>query len=788
MGAGYETQEGTWKSSGTPAMLRRIIQLQHIGLFHNGTPEPLELRRVALIYGENGRGKSTLSAVLDSCARNRPDLILSRRTIDEPAASPAVQLVFDTGRARHTFGAGGWDSPRPDVLIFDSQFVQERVHTGLEILSTNRLGLYEFALGDAVQDVRAIEAAGTAARAATHEASELDRALRTHAAPLDVADFRALPLAADGNERLDVLRRQVAAARAAHQILRRPDLVRLQLPDVNLDHVFVLLQRTLPDVHQEAEARVRQHLVRHPNRGLEDWISRGHAFENGEDCPYCGQAVHGLDLLAAYRGYFNEAYGRLKGEIEESHTMVLRQWGTATGLRWFEQWRANTERQNAWADHVPTEPLEFDDNNGGLELDELQRAVLGLLDRKRANPLQLVGTPVEREQVNELLRLLKRRLAPYNTRVDAINALYAAKRQEIAAGDVEAIERGIVIAEKTLLRHRQDVAQLVADYNNAEAAAALARERKDQLRIAHDERMADILGRYQERINARLRRLRAGFSIEHIRGAHPAGQAPRTVYAIHLRGVTVRNLERSTEEPSVPTVLSDGDRRALALAFFLARLDIDGAAVANNIVVFDDPMTSFDTARTAETVRSLAELADACQQLIVLSHDAYFLRDLNRALSGDVTNRTTHKIGFGARDYAIFTPCDLSEICGQPHVKRQRQIVDYLDGRTNDPQPVAEGLRILVEDYYKHRYPMHTHELTTLGGIIQLAEEARVTPLHALRPLLPALRDFNAYASQFHHPAPGQRAPVPNEDRLRHYCRGVLSLIHDEGQSYRLLP
>jgi len=119
-------------------------------------------------------------------------------------------------------------------------------------------------------------------------------------------------------------------------------------------------------------------------------------------------------------------------------------------------------------------------------------------------------------------------------------------------------------------------------------------------------------------------------------------------------------------------------------------------------------------------------------------------------------------------------------------VIQQRAIADYLAGRALDPRPPAEGLRILVEDFYKHRYPQHTHDLTTLGDIIQAAEAVAPTPLQALRHLLPALKEFNVYASRYHHSTQGYRATPIIEDRLRHYCRGALSLVHDEGRSYPL--
>jgi energy-coupling factor transporter ATP-binding protein EcfA2 len=164
-------------------MLRRIVQLEHVGLFHNATPQPLDLQKATLIYGENGRGKSTLCAVLDSCARNRPGLILNRRTIDEPMATPAVQLIFDGGRRQVNFANGAWDAQRPDILVFD------------------------------------------AAREATQRERELERAVRTHAEPFDVANFRDLAQQPDAEARLLDLNRQLAAANNANAILRRADLV-----------------------------------------------------------------------------------------------------------------------------------------------------------------------------------------------------------------------------------------------------------------------------------------------------------------------------------------------------------------------------------------------------------------------------------------------------------------------------------------------------------------------------------------------------------------------------------
>ncbi len=102
--------------------------------------------------------------------------------------------------------------------------------------------------------------------------------------------------------------------------------------------------------------------------------------------------------------------------------------------------------------------------------------------------------------------------------------------------------------------------------------------------------------------------------------------------------------ERSPRSPHWPTdngpsfrnTLSAGDRNTLALAFFFASLDRD-PALADKIVVIDDPMTSLDEHRSLTTVHEMRQLHDRVSQMIVLSHSKPFLlgvwNDADRAAS-----------------------------------------------------------------------------------------------------------------------------------------------------------
>ena len=61
------------------------------------------------------------------------------------------------------------------------------------------------------------------------------------------------------------------------------------------------------------------------------------------------------------------------------------------------------------------------------------------------------------------------------------------------------------------------------------------------------------------------------------------------------------------------------------LAFFLAVLKQD-QQIAQKIIVLDDPFTSLDRFRRTCTQQLIQGLSDSAQQVLVLSHDPFFLK------------------------------------------------------------------------------------------------------------------------------------------------------------------
>jgi wobble nucleotide-excising tRNase len=100
--------------------------------------------KLTLIYAENGRGKTTLVAVLRSARTGDPSTILERHRLGA-MHPPHVVLRDRTGII--SFQDGAWSRTLPEIVGFDDQFVSENICSGMELETGHRQNLYELILG-----------------------------------------------------------------------------------------------------------------------------------------------------------------------------------------------------------------------------------------------------------------------------------------------------------------------------------------------------------------------------------------------------------------------------------------------------------------------------------------------------------------------------------------------------------------------------------------------------------------------------------------------------------------
>jgi wobble nucleotide-excising tRNase len=107
-------------------MIHRLQLLRNIGQFDSvNSVANIPLARLTVVYSENGRGKTTLAAVLRSLATGDPMPIAERRrlTAQHP---PQVVLDCSGGPPPAIFENNAWNRTLTDLVVFDGVFVEER--------------------------------------------------------------------------------------------------------------------------------------------------------------------------------------------------------------------------------------------------------------------------------------------------------------------------------------------------------------------------------------------------------------------------------------------------------------------------------------------------------------------------------------------------------------------------------------------------------------------------------------------------------------------------------------
>src|SRR5580700_5248717 len=96
--------------------LHQIKHIGSVGRFRAASASgDVTFKKFTLIFGENGRGKTTLCSILRSLQTDDPNIVLGRTTLGSGKA-PNVVIQFEDGNA--LFKDGAWNKPNDRLRIF----------------------------------------------------------------------------------------------------------------------------------------------------------------------------------------------------------------------------------------------------------------------------------------------------------------------------------------------------------------------------------------------------------------------------------------------------------------------------------------------------------------------------------------------------------------------------------------------------------------------------------------------------------------------------------------------
>ena len=762
-------------------MINRFQLLRNIGQFDSvdaGANTPLG--HLALIYAENSRGKTTLSAVLRSLATGDPVPIAERQrlTAQHP---PHIVIDCEGGPPAAIFQNGAWNRTLGSIAVFDDVFVDENVYSGLAVGPDHRQNLHELILGarglalneQLLQLTAQIERHNATLRAKAAAVPAAERGTLT------VEDFCALVMRPDVDEEIQTTERDLAAVREQDTIRDASGFDAVNLPFLNVPTIERVLQQGLPALDAAAAARVHAHLAG-AAQGAEAWVADGmrHLPPVGADattgtCPFCAQALAGSPVIAHYRAFFGDAYRDLKSSVADMLAAVNCAHGGDVVAAFERSVRVIGERRRFWSRFCETPEVSIDTAAIARDWQAARDAVVGELSRKQAAPLESMALPEEARTALMAYEAHRLWVAAHNDQLQRTNAAIQRVKERAATGNSAELAADVARLKAIKARHAPATA-LLCDAYLAEKAAKLRTEQlREQAKAALGQYRATAFPGCQAAINLYLEKFNAGFRLDQVLAANTRG-GPTCTYnvVINNASVPVTGGAPVPGQPSFRNTLSAGDRNALALAFFLTSLDQD-PDLANKIVVIDDPVSSLDEHRALTTVQEVRRLALRTSQVIVLSHNKSFLCRIWEG--ADRTQRSALQV---RRDGASSTIAgwDVDQDSVTEHDRRHALMRQYLEAGTLNSREVAEAIRPLLEGFLRVACPERFPPGTLLGPFRELCARCVGTPEEILDAhWTQELADLTEYANRFHHDTnPAWETEMINDGELSGFVQRAL--------------
>ena len=756
-------------------MLQSVISIKNVGRFKNCVAaRDVQFSRFTLIYGENGRGKTTICAILRSLATNVPALIIGRKTLGY-AAQPEIQLRVANGNI--SFRDGAWSADFPDIVVFDGTYVSENVFAGDVVDTDHRRNLYRVIIGaQGVALASEMNSLEEQIRGKNAVIRENKTKLQRHA-PLNMAPeaFIELP----ENEQIDAAiaekEQELQAVKRGASLQVRVGLTSITAP-VFPAAFAQLLAKNFAGTSTDVERRIAEHVARHQMETQgEAWLTDGLKYVAFEECPFCGQEIGGLDLIQAYRSFFSEEYHALRGEVNALSGEVVRaigEWVSAAVDQVISQNANSIEFWREYCEIVPPALLEV--GKAAAVMSTLKQSAQSLLQAKAWTPLDPVAPDEGFTLALAAFEELRQSLGIYNATVATANAVIAARKKQVQATNVRDVESALAQLRAQKARHTAEVQMLCALDVSLQAQKLKLEQDKTATRTLLDTHTDQVITQYGQSIGRYLERINAGFQITTPTHTYRGG-APSTSYqiVINRKAVDLGDSQTPADQPSFRNTLSAGDKSTLALAFFLAQLDQD-ANRASKVVVFDDPFASMDSFRRNHTACQIQKCGEASAQTVVLSHEASFLKLLWERIPP--ADRKTLQLARVGEENTTIAKWDIGKAVQGQYRADMDTLQRFFSSGEGDPRDVVQKLRPVLEAHCHNVCPTGFDEQEMMGSMIGKIRDAGVT--HPLHSIMEDLDELNVYCRRYHH-ARNQNAATEliDDGELQGYVSRTLILV-----------
>lgn len=735
-------------------MLKKIIGIKNTGQLRNcfsrsDANSDAQLQESTVIFGTNGDGKSTFCAVLRSLSENDPGYVLGRKTLGQEN-EPTIEIRCEGDTAR--FDNGAWTGARPKIAVYDDTFIEQNIFAGNIVDIEQRRGLYRVIIGKKGVEIAEREAALTqAVRELTADCKSKEELIATRLPQgTEVETFLRLIKNENIEQEIQDQERALESVNQAAMVLAHVGFSNIEIPSMSGD-LAEILGKTLADMESDAETKIAAHIARHEmGEAGNSWLEEGADYILGGQCPFCTQDIRGNDQVAAYKTVFSEEYKSLKSEISSLRSAVEELFGPGAVAAVNLDIERNNTAKEFWHSFVDLDADSLIAPDGITRaLEQVRNLAIVALNAKLAAPLEEITIS---DDLEEALRVLnddvRGPVADYNKAIDVVCGLVSAAKEGVGDSDAGAETAKLNTLKAIKLRHEPDMRGKCDELIRLRSDLKIKTVSKDSVRAELETYTREVMPSFEERVNELLDDFNATFRLVQTSHGFPGGQ-PSTNYQIAINGenVALGNARSPKEEASFKNTLSAGDKSSLALAFFLVGLENDPDK-AELVVVFDDPFTSQDRFRRANTIYEIRRVGREVAQVIILSHDEGFLKTYWEKC--DTNGRKSLKFhNQGEAAGSILMACDIEELCRARIETERQKLLAFYHEKVGDPYDIVQKMRVVLETHFKTTYPASFTDETWLGEICgKILGDGAAGPAwyHYER-----VDRINGYTSRYHH-------------------------------------
>ncbi len=713
-------------------MITRIGFLKNISKFKNfnwDESQP-DFKKVNLIFGYNGSGKTTISNTLRLFStQNTEDSLFQGLSNSEDAK---VTLHFDGRPVNYSTSC-----MRKDIYVFNSEFVREHVFDGttLEckkfndaVITKEQLknplisSLEKQVTNERNKEISIQEEIKDQEKRFDTIKKELSKEFNVHisgsrAPGMRIPDHSPTMSISDPPRGLEKAYVEYNLSQMQSQVKQDLDNLNsypFKVIGIDIDIVKgVLSQNIAEESRKKTQQRMDalEEFELQPDKiTLSQWFMNGyrlleHLYGKKQSfCPLCESDLKSrmTTLLADYKAFFSDEYSNLIEKIDDLINEIDQTIVALPSNENAAMYVASCEKEYADILQTPKdESISLDDASAKV-LKKIQKQLLEKKEDTTRISWQIDQTALELIQKNnEKVRILANRRDKLTVALSDISKDPNEILKKIRGLLVECVEAEF---------NGETGEHQIEKYNTAKRDH---KETVDSL-VQLETEMQKEIGKLRDEsryVNNFLKKL----GVHHFELVLEGRDKEDDMRIQYDSGAVRSKLTYS---------LSESEKTALAFAYFLSKIqyeiiDNNQASLADTIIVIDDPVSSLDEGRLHVTSCLIDSLFKEAEQLFVLSHNLIFMKFLSNVLGNvKVTDEDGKKVSSRQDFYLCNYRCTLAKLPPQlknyrtTYFQRVDELIQYSNGTIEYEQAktfLPNHIRTVLETFLSFKFYVLAH-------------------------------------------------------------------------------